>query len=179
MKISTRTIVTVGMFTAVISVLSILNIPMPSGVPVTLQTFAIALGGYVLGAKRGAAAALVYLLVGAIGVPVFAGMTGGLSCLFGYTGGFLWGFIFFALLCGIGIQCHAVWLRVALGLAGLAVCHILGSLQFALVTGSSITEAFLLASAPYILKDILSVVGAYVVALPVRHALSGLRMSFC
>ena len=55
MKISTKAIVSIGMFAAVISVLSIVTIPMPSGVPVTLQTFAIALGGYVLGAKRGTA----------------------------------------------------------------------------------------------------------------------------
>ena len=53
MKISTKTIVTVGMFTAVLSVLSILTIPMPTGVPVTLQTFAMALCGYVLGWKKG------------------------------------------------------------------------------------------------------------------------------
>ncbi len=103
MKISTRTIVTVGMFTAVLSVLSILTIPMPTGVPVTLQTFAVALCGYVLGAKRGTASAALYLLIGTVGVPVFAGMTGGPSWLVSYSGGFLWGFLFLAALCGLGV----------------------------------------------------------------------------
>lgn len=77
MKISTKTIATVGMFTAVLSVLSILTIPMPTGVPVTLQTFAMALCGYVLGTKRGTASTVLYILLGTVGVPVFAGMTGG------------------------------------------------------------------------------------------------------
>lgn len=171
MQISTKTIVTVGMFAAVISVLSILTIPMPSGVPVTLQTFAIALGGYVLGAKRGVAATMVYLLLGAVGVPVYAGMTGGPSHLFSYTGGFLWGFILLSLFCGIGIRRHSVGIRIAFGVVGLFVCHLFGVLQFAIVTGASISEAFLLASAPYIIKDIISIAGACLAALPIRRAL--------
>ena len=91
MKISTKTMVSVGMFAAVLGVLSVLTIPMPSGVPLTLQTFAMALCGYTLGAKRGTAAVALYLLLGAVGVPVFAGMTGGVSRFVGPTGGFLWG----------------------------------------------------------------------------------------
>ena len=62
MKISTKTIVTVGMFTAVLAVLSILQIPMPTGVPITLQTFAMALCGYVLGWQLGISATLLYMI---------------------------------------------------------------------------------------------------------------------
>lgn len=130
MKISTKTIVTVGMFTAVLSVLSILTIPMPTGVPVTLQTFAMALCGYVLGWKKGTSSTLIYILLGTVGVPVFAGMTGGPSWLAGYSGGFIWGFIFLTMLCGVGMAQKQIWLRVLLGLAGLAVCHLLGVIQF-------------------------------------------------
>lgn len=176
MRISTKTIVSIGMFAAIISVLSIVTIPMPSGVPVTLQTFAIALAGFTLGAKRGTSATTVYLLLGAVGIPVFAGMTGGISRLFGHTGGFLWGFLFLTLFCGIGIHCRPVWMRVTLGIVGLAVCHVIGVMQFAVVADSPVPEAFLLASAPYIAKDIVSVLGAYAVALPVRHALSVSRL---
>ncbi len=70
-RVSTRSIVITGMFAAVIAVLAQVALPMPSGVPVTLQTFAIALTGVVLGAKLGMAAAGVYILLGAVGVPVF------------------------------------------------------------------------------------------------------------
>ncbi len=63
MKISTKTIVTVGMFTAVLAVLSILQIPMPTGVPITLQTFAMALCGYVLGWQSGVAGTLLFIVL--------------------------------------------------------------------------------------------------------------------
>jgi len=171
MKISTKTIATVGMFTAVLSVLSILTIPMPSGVPVTLQTFAMALCGYVLGAKKGTASTLLYILLGTVGVPVFAGMTGGPSWLVGYTGGFFWGFIFMTLLCGIGMKQKNMAVRVILGLAGLAICHLLGVIQFAIVASTPFAASFVTVSVPYLLKDIISVAGAYLVALPVRKAL--------
>ena len=142
MKISTKTIVTVGMFTAVLSVLSILTIPMPTGVPVTLQTFAMALCGYVLGWKKGTSSTLIYILLGTVGVPVFAGMTGGPSWLAGYSGGFIWGFIFLTMLCGVGMAQKQIWLRVLLGLAGLAVCHLLGVIQFAIVAATPFPAAF-------------------------------------
>ena len=76
-KMSVKTITTVGMFTAVVCILSVLQIPLPTGVPVVLQTFAVALTGYVLGEKKGTLAVLLYVLLGAVGLPVFAGMSGG------------------------------------------------------------------------------------------------------
>ena len=83
MKLSVRTICMVAMFTAVISVLSIMQIPTPWGVPFTLQTFAMALCGYVLGWKYGTLSTILYILIGAIGVPVFAGMSAGVGILTG------------------------------------------------------------------------------------------------
>lgn len=185
MKISTKTIVAVGMFTAVLSVLSVLTIPMPTGVPVTLQTFAVALCGYVLGKKRGTASVALYLLIGTVGVPVFAGMTGGPSWLAGYSGGFLWGFLFLALFCAVGTErkntalpgeADARQRRAALGLisgvAGLAVCHLFGVIQFSVVASTPLPASFLAVSLPYLVKDVVSVAGAYFVSLPVRRALS-------
>ncbi len=176
MKLSTKTIVSVGMFTAVLAVLSILTIPMPSGVPVTLQTFAMALCGYVLGAKRGTASTGIYLLVGAIGVPVFAGMTGGMSCLVGYTGGFLWGFLFLTLLCGLSVKVKNRFVPIALGIAGLALCHLLGTLWYAVVASTSFGASFLLVSVPYLVKDVISVAAAYAVSLALRRALNAANL---
>lgn len=160
-----------GMLTAVLAVLSIIQIPMPTGVPITLQTFAVALCGYVLGAGRGAVSALLYLLLGLIGIPVYAGMTAGPGILFGATGGFIFGFVAMALLCGLSRRYRSKTAGILLGVAGLAVCHILGCVQFALVTGSGMTAAFLSASLPYLLKDILSVAGAYAAGAAVRKGL--------
>lgn len=92
------------MMTAVLAVLSIVTIPLPTGVPVTLQTFAMAFCGYVLGWKLGGASSALYLILGAIGVPVYAGMSGGFGALLGPAGGFIFGFIPMAMLCGAGIK---------------------------------------------------------------------------
>lgn len=66
-----------GVFAALLVVLSQVSIPLPTGIPVTLQTFAVALCGCVLGPAVGSAAVGVYLALGAVGVPVFAGFSGG------------------------------------------------------------------------------------------------------
>ncbi len=87
-QLSTKSIILVGMFAAVLAVMSQIAIPMPSGVPMTLQTFAVALAGAVLGWKLGALSALVYLLLGAAGVPHFQEMSGGLGVLLGKDGRF-------------------------------------------------------------------------------------------
>ena len=159
------------MMTAVVCVLSILEIPMPSGVPITLQTFALALCGYLLGWKLGFTASLLYVVLGAVGVPVFSGMSGGVGVLTGFTGGFIWGFPVLGLLAGVGAQRKRLVPAVALGLAGLAVVHLLGSLQYSLLSGNGYGASFLLVSAPYLIKDILSVAGAYAISLAILRAL--------
>ena len=140
-RVSTRSIVITGMFAAVIAVLAQVALPMPSGVPVTLQTFAIALTGVVLGAKLGMAAAGVYILLGAVGVPVFSGFAGGLGILFGKSGGFIWGFLFLALLCGLGCQIKNKVVGWGLGIVGLAVCHLLGIFQFMVLMKMGFAES--------------------------------------
>ena len=171
-KISTRSIVLVGMFAAVIAVLAIFQIPMPTGVPATLTTFAIPLCGYVLGVKRGSLAAALYVLLGFVGIPVYAGMTAGPAILFGVTGGFLFGYITFAALCGVGMIVKNRILGFAFGILGLLSCHILGVLQYAFLTKTGLAEAALLVSLPFIVKDIIFTVCAYVVAMAVRKGLA-------
>ena len=71
-RISVKNIVLAGMFAAFLAVMSQVSLPMPTGVPITVQVFAVALVGVILGWKRGVLAVLVYILIGAVGVPVFA-----------------------------------------------------------------------------------------------------------
>ena len=118
-KLTTKQIVLTGMMTAVLAVLSIVTIPLPTGVPVTLQTFAMAFCGYVLGWKLGGASSALYLILGAIGVPVYAGMSGGFGALLGPAGGFIFGFIPMAMLCGAGIKKGFLGKPFVLGIAGL------------------------------------------------------------
>ncbi len=170
-KNTTRMLVLSGMFAAVLGVLSQIQIPMPSGVPVTLQTFAVALTGYVLGWKFGLVSSAAWILLGAAGVPVFSQFSGGVGVLVGATGGFIWGFPIMAAFCGYGYAQKPV-IFAGTSLAGLAVCHLMGVLQFSAVMDMKFGQAFLLASLPYLVKDVLSLVGAYAVARAVR---SGLR----
>lgn len=162
-KLSIVEMVLTGAFAALLAVLSQFAIPMPSGVPATLQTFAVALCGFVLGARQGAVCVGVYLLMGAVGLPVFAGFHGGIGAFIGVTGGFLWGFIALSALCGTR--------RPALAAAGLVLCHALGVAQFALVAGMSFGESAALVSLPFLLKDALSVGAAYAASAMVLRGL--------
>ena len=186
-KIKTLDLVLIALFAAITSVLSQIAIPMPTGVPVTLQTFAVALCGYFLGAGKGAAALSVYLLIGAVGVPVYSGFKGGFQVLLGPTGGFIFGFIAMAFLCGLsfkkaaGTKLNPV-LRIAVGVAGVAACHLLGTIQYMIVTnvnpekaGIDLITSFLLVSAPYLVKDIISVVVAYLISIPLIKATAKVR----
>lgn len=155
MKASVRNLVIIGMFAAIISVMSQISIPLPHGVPVTLQTFAIALCGFTLGAKRGTAAVAIYILLGAFGIPVFTKFNAGPSALFGVTGGFIWGFLPMALICGLA---QRRGLALLSGGFGLLICHALGTLQYAFVTGNALFPSFLSVSLPFLLKDAACVV---------------------
>ena len=169
-----------GLFAAVLAVLSQLAIPMPGAVPLTLQTFGVALCAYVLGWKLGTLSYLVYFLLGLAGVPVFSNFTGGISKLFGPTGGFLIGFFLLSVGCGLFTHYRRTWkmrkndqlLSLLGGILGLLFCHLLGILQVSLLTKSSFPGSFLLVSAPYLLKDLISVVIAFFLAKPLRRHIS-------
>ena len=160
-KSHVQKLVMTGVCTALLAVLSQISIPLPSGIPVTLQTFAVALCGYILGPVLGALAVLVYLVIGAVGLPVFAGFSGGVGAILGMAGGYLWGFLFMAFLCGLGARMGNRLLAIFLGVVGLAVCHLFGAAQFALLMSISFPQALLIASVPYLIKDVISVALAY------------------
>ena len=168
--------VAAGVFAALLAVLSQISIPLPTGIPVTLQTFAVALCGFALGPGLGAAAVGVYLAFGAVGVPVFAGFSGGIGSFVGMTGGYLWAFLPMAFLCGLGARQKNRALALTVGFLGLVVCHLCGSFQFALVSAVSPWNAFLLASAPYLLKDAASLVAAYLAAAAILRSLEKARL---
>lgn len=170
---SIQKVVMAGMLAAVMAVMSQIQVPLPSGVPVTMQTFAMALAGYVLGWKYGLASTAIYILLGAVGVPVFAGFSGGLSFAVSPAGGYIWGFLPMVALCGLGYEKRNIPALVSLSVAGLAACHILGVIQLGIVTGLGPLAAFMAGSAPYLVKDLVSLAAAYVVAKVIRRALSG------
>ena len=164
-----------ALMTAVLAVLSQISIPTPFGIPLTLQTFAVALLAYVLGWNYGLFAVGLYLVIGAIGVPVFANFKGGLAALIGPTGGFLIGFLLMALCLGLTRRLKHPLFIILLLAAGLALCHLFGIIWFSIVSARPFIDAFLLGSAPYLVKDILSVILAFFISAGVNRALSKIR----
>ena len=156
-----------GVMAAVICVISLLQLPLSTGVPITLQVFAVALAGYLLGWARGSVAVLIYIAVGLVGVPVFSGYMGGFSAFFGPTGGFIAGFFPLALLAGFGRD-KKPFFAILLGILGLVLCHIMGAGHYKIITNCSIGTAFITVSLPYIIKDIALIVGAYFLSIPIK-----------
>lgn len=150
-----RTLTRIAMFAAILAICSQIAIPLPAGVPVTLQTFAIALAGYSLGAKNGTLSVLTWGILGVCGIPVFANFVGGPAALFGKTGGFIYGFLLLALFCGLAVG-KPLAARIALSAGGLLLCHLCGVLHFAALTGTDPVKSALLVSIPFLIKDLLS-----------------------
>lgn len=161
MKIKTASLVIIAVFAALIAVFSLISIPSPFGVPLTLQTFIIALAGFTLGYGRAFASVLIYIAVGITGIPVFSGFQGGFASIFGITGGFIIGFIPFVLLCGVKTRSFCI--RIIFAVTGILICHLCGIL-WVCILGTDVMTAFLTVSAPYIIKDVISVVLALVIS---------------
>ncbi|MBO5262386.1 MAG: biotin transporter BioY [Clostridia bacterium] len=150
----------ISLCVAIMAALSQLAIPIGT-VPLTLQAFSVSLIGYFLGLKNGVAAITVYILLGLVGVPVFANFQGGLHTVIGYTGGFILGYLPYACLCGIKGE---KWKKITLGIIGLLLCHLCGILWYMHLAELNIWLAFIAVSAPYLLKDIALTVCAYFVS---------------
>ncbi|MBR5095146.1 MAG: biotin transporter BioY [Oscillospiraceae bacterium] len=152
---------------ALLTVCSWLSLPalLPSGVPFTLQTFAVCLLAALYGWRLGSWTVAVYLLLGAAGVPVFSGFRGGLGALLGVTGGYLAGFLLTALTVGLAADRLSRRLPVLLGAMalGLALCYAFGTawsvLLYARDTGPiSVGAALSWCVLPYLLPDAVKIV---------------------
>lgn len=133
MKLKTKDLALCALFAALIAVCAWFSIP--ATVPFTLQTFAIFAALGLLGGKRGTVAVAVYLLLGAIGVPVFAGFQGGIGALLGTTGGYLLGFLLTALIvwgmeARFGSKTGVFLLSAVLGML---VCYAFGTAWYLVV----------------------------------------------
>ena len=171
---NTRDMVNIAMFAVLIAVCSWISVP--ATVPFTLQTFGVFVTVGVLGGKRGSLSVLVYLLLGMIGVPVFAGFSGGISCLLGSTGGYIIGFLFSALVMW-GMEMAFGKSRFVLVLSmilGLMVCYLFGTIWFMTVyartTGAiGVMTALGWCVFPYIIPDGIKIVLAMILCKKVAQ----------
>ena len=162
-------LVYVAIGAALIAICSWISIP--TAVPFTLQTFAVFFVLLLLGGERGTIATLIYVLLGAVGVPVFAGFTGGIGILFGSTGGYIIGFLFIGLIYILFTKflTKNIAIKIAALVLGLAVCYAFGTVWFMHVYMQNTGEVGLLTVLgwcvfPFIIPDLLKLVLAVIVA---------------
>jgi biotin transport system substrate-specific component len=171
----------VALMAAFTAVAAQITIPLEP-VPFTLQVLAVVLAGLLLGPRYGALAMGIYLLVGAVGVPVFAGFRGGLGILFGDTGGYLLAYPLAAALAGMaavavtnasrrrGLVAGFLWGSVAL-----VAIYALGATWLAVLAGLSPGAALAAGVLPFVVFDLIKVGLATLVAVAVAPAIAASR----
>ena len=169
----TRDLVLISLFAALIAVCAWIAIP--TTVPFTMQTFGVFLALGVLGGRRGALAVCVYLLLGAVGAPVFAGGNAGIGALFGSTGGYMLSWLAAAAVMGVmeAALGRKTWVLALAMVLGLALCYALGTVWFMAVYARGVGPVGLWTALgwcvfPFILPDL----GKIALALAVQKRLA-------
>ena len=169
----TYDIVYIAVFAVIMAICSWISIP--AAVPFTLQTFGVFVAVGVLGGKRGTLSILVFILLGAIGVPVFAGFSGGFGILLNNTGGYIIGFLFSTLAMW---AIESLWgkkpvVQIISMVVGLLVCYAMGTIWF-MVVYTRTTGAVGLGTVlgwcviPFIIPDLVKIALAFVLSRRVR-----------
>ena len=165
MKLTIKDMLLVGLFTALMVVGAKLSLPTPFGVPLTFQLVFAVYSGIFLGAKKGVLSQLVYILIGLAGLPVFS-LGGGLQYIFKSTFGYVIGFMFCALVIGIGmekIKPFSFRKIMGISLIGYGLAYLIGNIYFygilQLFTESGIPlyQVFIVMF-PYMIKDLVLIV---------------------
>jgi len=165
-----RQMTLVSLFAALTAVGAFISIPLQP-VPITLQTLFALLAGMILGSTLGASSQIIYVLLGIIGLPVFAGFRAGIGVLFGPTGGFLFGFIISAYIIGKMIELKEeknIFYYFLAGLLGTIIIYIIGVTQLSLVTGMGVKRAITVGMFPFLPGDILKIIAASFIASKLR-----------
>lgn len=161
-----------ALFAAIIAIFSQLTIPLPL-VPITGQTFAVGLAATILGLRYGTLSVIIYILLGAVGVPVFSGMSGGLGSIVGPTGGYIIGFLPAALFIGFYLEKfgftkgHAI----AANLIAMALTLLMGAFWLKFSANLSWTAALFSGILPFLIGGVLKALGSALGGILVRDRL--------
>ena len=183
---SVRNICYISVFTAIIAVCAQISIPMPTGVPLTLQTFAIPLAGIILGSKKGTLSVLIYIILGISGIPVFTGFRGGIGVIFGVTGGYIISFPLMALCAGIASDLPDKfkkfkkpinsWVKNIIYASGLilgaVINYICGMFWGKFILECSLSEAFIGFVLPYIPTAVVKIILTGIIGASVKNILN-------
>ncbi len=173
---STRSMVFMALFAALICFAAPFSIQV-GPIPITLATFAIYLAGTVLGAKRGMIAVIVYILLGAVGLPVFSGFTGGFAKLLGPTGGYIIGYVPLVIIAGLFAEMkvnkipRAVTTVIGM-IAATAVLYAFGTAWFMILTGKDLLSSLNLCVLPFLPGDSIKIACTAAVSVPLKNKLN-------
>lgn len=170
----------IALMSAVLCVISPFTIPVPaSSVPLSPALFGVYLAAVLLGVKKSALSVFIYLLLGAVGLPVFSGFSGGIGVLAGPTGGYLVGYLLCAVIVGVVAYVEPSgkkrnFVRYALAmLLGMLACYSFGTIWFLLIMKGTYTVAqvLLVCVVPYLLFDMIKIIVATAVVMPIKKIL--------
>ncbi len=153
-------------------------ITVPFTVPFTMQIFAVFFSLILLGGRNGTIAVCVYLLLGAIGIPVFSGGKGGFSVLVGVTGGYLWGMVLIGLVYWIGTKLldRKLWVEIASLVFGLLLCYAFGTIWFSVLNaGKGFVASLLVCVVPFLLPDAAKLALAVILGRKLRKRIGSVR----
>ena len=163
-----------SMFGAATAVGAFISIPIPP-VPITLQTLFTYLAGALLGGRLGALSQFVYVLLGVMGLPVFALGKAGPGVLFGPTGGYIIGFMAAAYVIGTMIETKktpgVIWILLSM-ITGTIVVYGFGVLQLSWVAKFSIQKAIAAGALPFLIGDTIKIIAATVITLALRDKIN-------
>ena len=166
-----RKLILTALFAAIISIASPIYIPIGT-IPVTLSVFAIFLSGSILPPVYAISSTLVYIALGAVGLPIFSNFEGGIGKLVGYTGGFIWSYPLMALIIALSVRLFGKRniLSLSLGmLAALAVCYTMGTAWYGHLAGVSFEVGLKACVYPFIGFDIAKAAAAIALTLGLKH----------
>lgn len=167
-SINIKNITQISIFIALTSILSQISIPLPfTPVPVNLALLSVFICGGIFNIKYAIITQITYLLIGAIGIPVFASMGSGFGIIFGPTGGYVVGYITCVLLVSLLKNCFKnklLSLSIAMTL-GLLSCYLLGTLWFMFITKNDLLQSLTLCVFPFILGDIIKIIISILIVL--------------
>ena len=155
-----QTLAETALCAAVLCVVSPFTIPGPGAVPISLSTFCILAAALLLGWAKALAAVAVYLALGAAGLPVFSGGTGGVGVLMGPTGGYLFGYLFLAFFSGLFWK-RGFWLRLATALFGTLALYAFGTAWFMIRLDQDIVASLTVCVLPFLPGDAIKIAAAF------------------
>lgn len=169
-----RSMVFMAIFAALICIAGPISVPLPGMVPISLGTFAIYLTGAMLGGKRGTVSVVVYILLGAVGLPVFTGFMGGFAKLMGPTGGYIVGYIPLVLLTGIfaDMPSKKHWTMPVGMVLGTAVMYTIATVWYMILTDANLATAFLNCVVMFLIGDSIKIVLTTIIAIPLKSRLN-------